>query len=223
VRIEIQLIILAIIGIIFIVPKIMPHAMSDTEKEYMSHFNQAYKLYQDNRCQDSVDEFKKAEQILDNEANLYVRMAYSYECLEDYENAIKSAKESLKRKDSKAYRKANGFMFKSVLSEDIGAYTVIGDSSLKLKRYKDAKDAFTYVIDNVKYTYTDAYFKRGKSEYYLGETKEALADFAQHEAIIRTYLDEQANSEYTATYPTYTAKDLDDVNEWMNKLIKNPK
>lgn len=194
----------------------MPPFLSTTEKSYIEHLDRGYSFYQQDEYEDALNEYKIAENIYKEDSQLYIYKAYCYKEQKEYAKAIESAQEALKYPDSKSiYKKAHNLKLIN-LNNDIGAYTIIGKCAYKQKQYQTAKDAFSYVIEHVTYKYTDAYLRRGKCEYYLKEKQAALRDFEKHNEIIKSYIDEQENSDYPSEYPTYTKKDLIRTNKWIS-------
>lgn len=208
------LLVLCFGGLAFYFFGFLPPRLSTDEERYMQHFNTGYECFRNRDLECSVREYKLAENLFDTDIELYVRKAWMYERMNEYEKAIECANKALKldEKDS-IYKKANGFRFS--LNSEISIYTTLGDCNYRLKRYKEAKEAFTYVINNVTYTYSDAYLKRGLCEYYLGEKENALFDFDRHKNIIQSYLDDQAQTDYPAKYPTYNQQDLINLDGWI--------
>ena len=110
------------------------------------------------------------------------------------------------------YNKANRLNYPGIKKSGLtSAYTLKGKAHYKLEEYALAADAYTKVIENCSYKYTDAYLYRGASKYYAGDIQGALIDFLEHRNIIYKYFEEMKD----VTYPTYTQKDLDLVNEWI--------
>lgn len=194
-----------------------PAKLTNEEAQYMSHFNAGYACFQKRNLKCALEEYQMAEALFDTDEELYVRKAWVYERMNEYEKAIESMNQALKC-DNKAsiYKKANGFRF---ISNDISIYTTLGDSYYALKKYKEAKEAYNYVVEHVTYQYSDIYFKRGLAEYYLGEKENALQDFYKHREVIDTYLYDQSNSEYPAKYPTYNQRNIDNVNGWIRATM----
>ena len=92
----------------------------------------------------------------------------------------------------------------------------MGNCAGHLKQYREAIEAYDYVVNHVKYTYSDVYFKRGKCKYYLGLYNEALEDFYHHQQIIQQYFDDQKSAEYKDKYPRYSNNDLADIQAWID-------
>ena len=194
----------------------IPPFLSNSEREYIEHLDSGYSFFQNSEYDKALSEYKIAENIYKEDSQLYIFKAYCYERQNNCAQATESAKEALKYPDSKSiYKKAHNFKLIN-LNNDISANKIIGDCAYIHKQYKEAKEAYSYIIEHVTYKYTDAYIYRGICEYYLNEKKAALNDFEKHRQIINNYIDDQANSDYPDHYPTYTNKDLILLNEWIN-------
>lgn len=96
-------------------------------------------------------------------------------------------------------------------------YTLLGDCNRKLKNFKEAKQDYTYVVDNVKYQYSNAKFYRGICEYYLGEKYEALNDFTAYKEMLEKFFYDEAKREFKLK--TYSQKDLNNINEWIRATM----
>lgn len=194
----------------------IPPFLSKSEKMYIEHLDSGYSFYQHGQYEKALDEYSIAENVYSEDSKLYIYKAYCYQEQKEYAKAIENAKKALKYPDSKSiYKKAHNLKFIN-LNNDISAYTVIGECAYVQKNYKEAKEAYSYIINHVTYKYTDAYLYRGICEYYLNEKQAALNDFEKHKQIINSYIDDQANSEYPSEYPTYTNKSLVNVNQWID-------
>ena len=190
-----------------------PPFLSSSDKEYLSYMEQGYKYYQNDDYENSIAEYDKALNLHDDDSTLYYYKGLSYYYDKQYEKASEEAEKGINVLNKKsAYYRAKNYKF---AHNDIGLYSLLGDSEKKLKNYAKAKSAYTYVIDHVKYTYTDVYFERGQCEFYLNEKEAALNDFYKHKQIIEKYLEDQENSEYKDKYPTYTNKDIENINLWI--------
>lgn len=197
-----------------------PPLLSNTEKEYIQHLDSGYSFFQNHDYERALNEYKIAENIYKEDSELYIFKAYCYQSQKEYSKAIENAKVALKYPDSKSiYKKAHNFKLIN-LNNDVKANTIIGECAYEQKQYKEAKEAYSYVIEHVTYKYTDAYIYRGICEYYLNEKQAALNDFEKHRQIINSYIDDQANSDYPSKYPTYTNKDLILVSQWINAAQK---
>lgn len=191
----------------------LPPFLSSSDKEYLSYMEQGYKYYQNNDYSNSIAEYDKALNLHDDDSTLYYYKGLSYYYDKQYENASQEAQKGINVLDKKsAYYRVKNYKF---AHNNIGLYSLLGDSEKKLNNYAKAKEAYSYVVDHVKYTYTDVYFERGQCEFYLNEKEAALNDFYKHKQIIEKYLEEQANSEYKDKYPTYTNKDIENINLWI--------
>ena len=196
-----------------------PPVLSSSDKEYLSYMEQGYKYYQNDDYENSIAEYDKAQNIHDNDSTLYYYKGLSYYYDRQFEKASEEAEKGINVLNKKsAYYRAKNF---KLANNDIGLYSLLGDSEKKLKNYSKAKSAYTYVINHVKYTYTDVYFERGQCEFYLNEKESALNDFYKHKQIIEKYLEDQANSEYKDKYPTYSNKDLENINLWIAACNNN--
>ena len=192
-----------------LVPYVMEHSLSKTDKEYMQHFNSGYTCFQNEDYKCTLSEYNKALKLYQMDSYLYTQIATTYEKLEMYDRAVEYAQKALKYPDSKSiYKRANGFMFP--LHTDVSAYYTIGKSSLQLEKYNDALNAFNYVLKHTSFMYSDAHFYLGQAYFGLGETKKALEEFMEHKATIEAYLSDLDNASY------YDQSDIDEVNQWIN-------
>ncbi|MBD9223565.1 hypothetical protein EGQ24_06660 [bacterium] len=91
---------------------------------------------------------------------------------------------------------------------------------MQLKEYNKAISALNYIEKHNKYKFADVYFKRGMCEFYMNQKNKALDDFEKHRDIIFDYIAEQESSEYKAMYPTYTQKDVANINNWIRATRK---
>ena len=213
---------LAVLSILigFLIYSTIPPFLSTTEKSYIEHLDRGYSLFQNREYETAINEYKLAEDIYKEDSQLYIFKAYCYQRQKEYTKAIENAKLALKYPDNKSiYKKAHDLKLIN-LNNDVDANTIIGECAYEQKQYKEAKEAYSYVIEHVTYKYTDAYIYRGICEYYLNEKQAALNDFEKHKQIINNYIDDQANSDYPSQYPTYTNKDLILVNQWISAAKK---
>ena len=200
-------------GLGFIAYLNMPPILSQKEKQFMYYFNNGYNARQNEDYKTALEMFNKAEELYDKDPEIFYQKAYCYEETGDYYKAISVAKEGLNYLNSKSiYKKANKYNFN--LHFDLYLYSVIADSNYKIGNYKEAKDAYSYIISNGTNKYY--YFKRGLCEYYLGEYKEAMSDFLTYKAEIE---DKTARG-----YQWYSAKDFEKVQKWIDsttEMMKN--
>lgn len=189
---------------------------TEKEKEFASFIDEGYLAYQHKKYEISLEKYQKALTIYEDDSTLYYYTALTYEKKKEYEKAIETAKEGLKflNKKSRFYKVHN---FKFNLRNDIKLYTLLGDCNRKLERYKEAKEAYSYVIKNVKYKYSDAKFYRGICEYYLREKEEALNDFEAYKAMLERFFTDEA--ERTFKLETYSQDDLNRACEWIEATI----
>ena len=192
----------------------IPAHTNDVEKEYASYVETGYGYFQNGYYYDALKEYDKALNINSEDHVLYYYRALAYEYSKQYDKAIVEANKGIEYINSKST--FNDARNVKLVKNDIGIYTTLTDCYMETKRYDEALNAINYVIDHVKYKYTDAYFKRGMCKFYLGDKAGALADFFKHREIINMYLEDQANSKYKAAYPTYTNKNLENINLWIN-------
>ena len=193
----------------------VPNYVSSEDKEYVSYIEQGYHYYQDNLYDASIKEYDKALRMHDNDSTLYYYRALTYYYDKQYEKGYEEAKKGIECLNQKSiYRKAKNWKF--VGNNDIGLYTTMGNCAGHLKQYREAIEAYDYVVNHVKYTYSDVYFKRGKCKYYLGLYNEALEDFYHHQQIIQQYFDDQKSAEYKDKYPRYSNNDLADIQAWID-------
>ncbi len=198
------------IGFVFYIFLLVPNIQLFTKNEYVSFIDHGYELYQNNLYEQSLREYDKALNIHDDDYRLYYYRALSYEKNKQYEKAIIEANKGIAVLDKKsAYHNAKRKIF--VKKDDVGLYDVVGDCNKKLKRYEEAKKAFDYVIENVRYAYTDAYFKRGQCEFYLNQKEAALRDFYRHKRIIEKSIQ--------AGYSVYNQNHLTNINKWIEACL----
>lgn len=187
----------------------VPSVLNNTEKNFMIYFDNGYNARQNEDYKTALEMFEKAEALYDKDPEIFYQKAYCLEELGEYEKAIAAAKEGLRHLEDKSiYKKAKNYHFD--LRFDLYLYSVIGDSNYKLRRYTEAKDAYSYIIENGRNAWH--YFKRGKCEYYLGDYKDAMSDFLTYKANI----EESMNSEY----PMYDQEDLQQVNTWIDNTTE---
>lgn len=188
--------------------------LSDTETKYISHYKNALSLTRENNYTKALYELSEAEKYCPNDPEIYLEKAYNYKKLKQYDKGILAIKEGLKYVNSKSISDKY-YKIRFPNKKDIAMYTVLGEMYEKTKDYKNMKDSYDYVVSHVKYTYTDAYFKRGIAEYYLSEFNLALEDFLKHKEIIQKYIKDQEETKYKAYYPTYDSRDLDNIELWI--------
>lgn len=199
--------------------KIKPATLNDSEKLYMQHFNLGYEYFRAKDYDKAINEYEAAQNLYNNDRELYIRKAWCYQRRKEYDKALVEAKNALQQnpKDS-LYKKANGFQLTG--SGEVSIYTTMGECYYKLKNYKEAKIAYSKVITQVTYKYSNVYFKRGLCNYYLQDYEAAKKDFLKHKEIVYSYLEDQNNSEYKAKHPVYTNKHLVNIEEWIKACEK---
>ena len=196
-----------------------PASLNPQEKQYIKHFDSGYEYFRARDYEKALSEYNLAQGINNDDIELYERKALCYERLKEYDKAIAEAQEALKHDPGNSlYKKAKGFRL--INNDEVSIYTIIGESNYKLGNYQAASEAFTEVINQTTYQYSDVYFKRGKCEYHLGNYQKALTDFNKHKGIINQYLQDQRESKYRAKHPTYTNKDLAKLEEWIKACKK---
>lgn len=200
------LILVPLLGIGYLIYTELPPVLNKTEKEFMSYYEKGYNARQNEDYKTAIEMFEKAEKLYDKDPEIFYLKAYCYEKTGEYETAIETAKEGLNHLNEKSiYKKAKKYNFN--LHFDLYLYSVIGDSNYKLGRYTEAKDAYSYIIENGRNAWY--YYRRGKAEYYLGEYKDAMSDFLTYKANIETSMHSE--------YPMYDEDDLKTVNKWIDK------
>lgn len=190
--------------------------LNSNEAKYMELYDEAndyYTKYDD--YDKALKALSEAKMYVNNDYQLYLLEAYVYRYKHDYRNVLNSANKAivLLNSDQKSvYNKAKRFNFPGIKKSGLtSAYALKGKAHYKLKEYALSADAYTKVIENTTYKYTDAYFDRGVSRYYAGDYQGAQLDFLEHRDIVNKYLDEMTDM----SYPQYTIKDLTLVNEWI--------
>jgi len=200
---------LSLCGLGYLVYTEIPPVLNANEKQFMTYFNQGYEARQNEDYVTALKMFDKAEEYYDKDPELFYSRAYCYEKLGEYDKAISVAKEGLNYVNSKSiYKKAHKYTFN--LHPDLYLYSVIGDSNYKLKNYREAKEANSYIITHGRNAWH--YFQRGKCEYYLGEYKEAMSDFLSYKAEIEETM--------RKGYQWYDEKDLQQVQKWIDKTTE---
>ena len=196
---------LSLCGVGYLVFQKIPPVLSQDEKQFMTYFNSGYNARQNGDYKTALEMFDKAGEYYDKDPELFYSRAYCYEKTGDYYKAISVAKEGLNYVNSKSiYKKAHKYTFN--LHPDLYLYSVIGDSNYKLKNYREAKEAYSYIIANGRNAWH--YVQRGKAEYYLGEYKEAMSDFLSYKA--------QIEETMSKGYNWYDETDLQKVQKWIS-------
>ena len=191
---------------------VIPPFCTEEEKEFVSYIDEGYRAYQYDNYEMAIEKYEKALTIYQDDSSLYYYMAIAYEDKKEYENAIKTAKKGLEFLDQKSkFNKVHNFKVDS--NNDIKLYTTLGDCNRKIGNFKEAKQNYTYVVDNVKYQYSNAKFYRGICEYYLGEKNEALKDFMDYKTILEKFFNDEEEREFKLK--TYSQKDLNNVYQWI--------
>ncbi len=191
-----------------------PFYVSAADKEYVSYIEQGYKYYQDDLYDKSIQEYDKALTFHDNDSKLYYYRALTYYYNKQYKQAKNEAEKGiscLKRKS--VYDNVKHFHFSK---SDIGLYTTLGNSEMKLGNYESAIKAYDYIIKKGYSKHNGIYLKRGICKYYLNDKSSALEDFYEEKQIIKEYLHEQKYTQYKDLYPMYSEKDLQNVEHWID-------
>lgn len=195
----------------------IPLKLSASEQKYINYVSSSYEYFQADRYNEAIESLDKAKAIFQTDPHLYYCYAISYEHKKDYYNAIKSARQGIALLGNKEiYYKQYRYKHKS----DIQLYSALADSYFKNKEWQNAIEAYTYIIQNTKYSYDKSHFKRGQAYYHLRQYDLARQDFLKHKDVILDYLEDQANSEYKAKYPTYTNAHLKNIYEWIHACEK---
>ncbi len=196
----------------FLVYIYLPMPLTKEEKQYYQLYNEAMELKKSKNYVSAIQKLNAAQSIIRTSSDSYLQKAYCYEYLKQYNFCMEESKEGLKYADKPTiYYKAKNYKFKA--NNKIALHTVLGDCGLKSKNYIDSIEAFSYVINNGNYTYTDAFFKRGRAYYYTGQYQLALSDFTKHKDIIENCL--QNN------YKFYNKQDLKKIDRWINVTKSN--
>lgn len=194
----------------------VPTFCTDEEKEFVSYIDEGYRAYQYKSYEISIEKYEKALTMYQDDSTLYYYMTLTYKGKGEYEKAVECAKKGIACLDKKSkYHKVHNYKF--IGNDGIGLYTVLGDCYRQLENYVEAKDAYTYVIDHVKYKYSNAHFYRGICEYYLGDKDGALKDFVEYKSMLEVFFAEEEEREYK--YETYSQEDLDRANAWINAAM----
>lgn len=184
--------------------------LSDLEQKYMEKYNHGtYLMSKTDNYKDAILKFDEAQEIINTSPDSHYNKAHCYEKLNQCDDAIKEAQEGLKYANNKPiHYKYNNYRFIKN-NYDIYLNSVIGRCSFKNKNYEMAIKAYTDIINSKNnYKYTDAYFKRGMSYYYLGDFDLAKADLTKHKEIIY----ECKKNEYCDIYNNLH---LQNVNLWL--------
>ncbi len=186
--------------------------LTKEEKQYYQLYNEAIELKKSKNYVSAIQKLNAAQNIIETSSDSYLQKAYCYEYLKQYDSCLAEAKEGLKYVDKKPiYYKAKNYKFSD--NDKFLLNSVLGDCGLRSNNYNESLQAFSYVINNSQYMYTDAYFKRGKAYYYLGQYNLALADFIKHKSIIEECLKNSCS--------VYKAKNLNNINKWINASTTN--
>lgn len=200
----------------FMIYTVVPTFCTDEEKEFVSYIDEGYRAYQYKSYEISIEKYEKALTMYQDDSTLYYYMALTYKDKGEYEKAVECAKKGIACLDKKSkYYKVHNYKF--IGNDGIRLYTVLGDCYRQLENYVEAKDAYTYVIDHVKYKYSNAHFYRGICEYYLGDKDGALKDFVEYKSMLEVFFAEEEEREYK--YETYSQEDLDRANAWINAAM----
>lgn len=182
--------------------------LTKAEKEYYQIYINALEDYKNKDYTKAIQKYDAAQRIINTSSDSYLQKAYCYKKINKCTYSIKEAKEGLKYTNKQPiYYKANNYKFQR--NDKIALYDLIGECSLKIKNYKEAIEAYTYIIDNSKYRYTDAYFNRGQAYYYLRQFNLAKSDFLKHKEIIMNCM----QNEYCSRYKE---KHLKNIELWIN-------
>lgn len=209
---------IALFVIVFIHTFSPPMPLSDMEKEYLKHFNSGNSYHTLAEYDKALNEYTLAENIYKEDFKLYIEKAYLYKRQNEYTKAIENAKEAMKYSKHKSiYMKSHNFKFWDYWSNNdviIEAYNIIGKCEYKLERYKEAKEAYSFIIGHVTYEDPDAYLMRGICEYYLNNKQAALNNFEKYLKIVH----EKINSD---TYrDLYSNKDIARGEKWIDAANK---
>ena len=212
---------LSLMGFIFFDDYMPKPKLADNEAKYMELYNEAndyYAKYDD--YDKALKCISEAKEYVNNDYQLYLLEAYTYKYKHDYRNVLNSANKAivlLNSNQKSVYNKSKRFNFPGIKKSGLtAAYTLKGKAHYNLKEYALSADAYTHVIENCSYKYTDAYFWRGVSRFYAGDKQGAMIDFLEYRDIINKYFEEMSDM----TYQQYTQKDLDLANEWI-RACKN--
>ncbi|MBR1908742.1 hypothetical protein IJ818_07380 [bacterium] len=191
--------------------------LASNEARYMELYDDANDYYTKyNDYDEALKYLSEAKSYVNNDYQLYLLEAYVYKYKHDYRNVLNSANKAivlLNSNQKSVYNKAKRFNYPGIKKSGlVAAYTLKGKAHYKLEEYALSADAYTNVIENCYYKYTDAYFRRGVSKFYAGDKQGALIDFIEHKGIINRYFEEMSDM----SYPTYTQKDLELVNKWIS-------
>jgi len=191
--------------------------LNSNESKYIELYDDANEYYtQYNDYDRALQYLSEAKIYVNNDYQLYLLEAYIYKCKYSYREVLNSANKAialLNSKQKSVYNKVKRFNFPGISKSGlVSAYTLKGQAHYSLKEYALSADAYTYVIKNCFYKYTNAYFWRGVAKYNAGDKQGALIDFLEHRSIIYKYFEEMSDM----TYPVYTQEDLSLVNEWIS-------
>ena len=208
----------AAIMFVFGIYMITPNFSNTGEKEYASIVENGYTYFQNNMYSRALIEYDKALDINNEDHVLYYYRALVFEHEGKYDKAIQEAEKGIQYIDKNSvYFKVKNYKF---IKDDIGLYDTLANCYMQLKEYNKAISALNYIEKHNKYKFTDVYFKRGMCEFYMNQKNKALDDFEKHRDIIFDYIAEQESSEYKAMYPTYTQKDVANINNWIRATRK---
>jgi len=208
---------LSFIGFIFFDEYMPKPKLPPNEAKYMELYDEANDYYSEYDDYDkALKDLSEAKMYVNNDYQLYLLEAYIYKHKHDYRNVLNSANKAivlLNSNQKSVYNKSKRFNYPGIKKSGLtSAYTLKGKAHYNLKEYALSAEAYTKVIENCSYKYTDAYFWRGVSRFYAGDKQGALIDFLQYRDIIYKYFEEMSDIQY----PQYTQKDLDLANEWIS-------
>ena len=213
------LIVIALLPFLFSIYYFVPAYTTQEEKTYTSHIEQGYTYFQNGMYDIALKEYDKALNMDNQDHVLYYYRAIVYKKMQKYSKAIQEAENGIKYIHSKStYFKVKNYKF---MKDDIGLYTILAECYMIMEEYEKAIDACNYISQHVKYKYSDIYFKLGMCNYYLNQKQKALEYFNKHRDIIQDYLYEQTTTDYPDKYPTYTQKDLININQWIKSCNNN--
>lgn len=210
-----------IVPIGFMCYMFIPPFLTPEDKAYRSYIEMGYEYYRQDLYDLSLREYDKALAMHNDDAVLYYYRALSFYEKHDYQQAKQEAIKGLSFvKNKSTYFKTKNYRFLD--NDKIGLYTTLAESEMEMGDFISAKNTYTTIIDQIKYRFTDAYFKRGLCEYHLGQKDAALTDFFKHKEIINDYIAEEEASEYKSKYPSYTEKDIENIDAWINACQNMP-
>lgn len=190
-----------------------------------SYYQTAVKQYNQGEYETSAENFEKAIELKDDNADYYIDYAYCLAALKDYDKAEETFQKAIldkvnsivNKNNKKAYRglgivnymkgdyeQALEFFEKAMEYDSLNEYDVdivsyMGSTNLMLGNYEEAAANFTTVIES-KPKNVIALISRGEVYYQLGRYEESITDYTAAKK-----LDRENYDVYFGLYQSYEA------------------